>query len=77
MNFKNQMLFLWDILDRVKMLASQTSHLLKKFSNLFLAVLDLRCCEGFSLVVASRGYFLVVVCRFLIAGASLVAERRP
>ena len=75
MNFKNQMLFLWDILDRVKMLASQTSHLLKKFSNLFLAVLDLRCCEGFSLVVASRGYSLVSMCGLLIAVASLIVKQ--
>ena len=31
-------------------------------------------CMGLSLVVASRAYPLVVVCRFLIAVASLVAE---
>ena len=31
-------------------------------------------CLGLSLVVASRGYPLGVVCRFLIAVASLVAE---
>ena len=30
--------------------------------------------HGLSLVVAGRGYLLVVVCRFLIAVASLVAE---
>ena len=29
---------------------------------------------GFSLVVVSEGYFLVLVCGFLIAVASLVAE---
>ena len=29
---------------------------------LFLAVLDLCCCTGFSLIVASRGYPLAVVC---------------
>ena len=33
---------------------------------LFLAVLGLRCCEGFSLVLASGVYSLVVVCRLLI-----------
>ena len=40
----------------------------------FLAVLGLHCCEGFSVVVASGGYFLVVVCGLLIEVASLVAE---
>ena len=43
---------------------------------LFLALLGLHCCTGFALVVASGGYFLAVVCRFLIAGASLAAEHR-
>ena len=42
----------------------------------FLAVLGLCCCVGFSLVVASGGYFLVVVCRLLIVMASLIAEHR-
>ena len=32
--------------------------------NLFLSVLGLNCCMGFSLVVASRGYSLVVVLNF-------------
>ena len=41
---------------------------------LFLAMLDLCCCEGFSLVVVSRGYSLFVVHGLLIAVASLVAE---
>ena len=41
--------------------------------NFFLAVLGLRCCVGFSLVV-SQGYSLVVVLRLLAAVASLVAE---
>ena len=39
-----------------------------------LAVLGLCCCMGFSLVVVSGGYSLVLVCGFLIAVASLVAE---
>ena len=39
-------------------------------SYLFLAALDLRCCVGFCLVVAIRGYSLVVVCGLLIAVAS-------
>ena len=38
--------------------------------------LDLHCCAGFSLVASSRGYSVVMVCRFLIAVASLVAEHR-
>ena len=42
---------------------------------LFLAVLGLCCCSGFSLAVASRGYALVAVSR-LIAVAFLVAENR-
>ena len=49
---------------------------LKGFYYLFLALLGLRCCAGFSLVVASGGNFLVAVCRLLIAVASLVAEQR-
>ena len=34
------------------------------------------CCTGFSLIVVSRVYSLVVVHRLLIAVASLVAEHR-
>ena len=49
---------------------------LKQFVHLFLAVLGLGCCAGFSLVVASGGYSLFVVLRLLIGMASLVAERR-
>jgi len=41
---------------------------------LFLAVLGLRCGAGFSLVVASGGYSLVVACRLLTAVASLPVE---
>ena len=41
---------------------------------IFLAVLGLHCCMGFSLVVASRGYSLVAVCRLLTVVASLAAE---
>ena len=43
---------------------------------LFLAVLDLHCCMGFSLVADSRGYSLVAVCVLLVAMACLVAEHR-
>ena len=46
------------------------------FTYLFLAVLDLCCYAGFSLVVESRGYSLVAVHGFLIAVTSLVAEHR-
>ena len=45
---------------------------LKNF-YLFMAVLDLRCCAGFSVASASVGYSLVAACRLLIAVASLVA----
>ena len=41
---------------------------------LFLAVLGLHCCAGFSLVAASRGYSLVTAHKLLIVVASLVVE---
>ena len=41
-----------------------------------LAVLDLCCCVSFSLVVVSRGYSPVAMCRLLIEAASLVVEHR-
>ena len=44
--------------------------------DLFLAVLDLHCCTGFSLVAGSEGYSLAVVLRILIVVAFLVAEHR-
>ena len=40
-------------------------------------MLGLCGCEGSSLVAASGGYSLFVVCRRLIAAASLVAEHGP
>ena len=43
------------------------------FIYLFLAVLGLHCCSGFSLVT-SRGYSLVAVHGLLIVVASLAAE---
>ena len=43
---------------------------------LFLAALGLLCCAGFSLDAANGAYSRVVVCRGLIAVASLVAEIR-
>ena len=50
-----------------------SEKLLKKI-YLFMAVLGLHCCTGFSLVEASMGYPLGVLCWLLIAVASLVAE---
>ena len=47
---------------------------LKNFTYLFLAVLDFHYCSGFSLVAASRGYYLVSVHGFFIVVVSLVAE---
>ena len=44
------------------------------FICLLWAVLGLRCCTGFSLVAASRGYSLFAVHGLLIAAASLVVE---
>ena len=44
------------------------------FIYLFLAVLDLRCCSGFSLLAASGGYSLVVVHGLLILMVSLAVE---
>ena len=44
---------------------------------LFLAVLVLRFCEGFSLAVVSGGYSLIVVHRLLVAVTSLVVEHGP
>ena len=41
---------------------------------LFLAVLDLRCSAGFSLVAVSGSYSLVAVLEFLFAVASLAVE---
>ena len=41
---------------------------------IFLAVLGLHCCADFSLAVASRGYSVTAVRRYLIAEASLVSE---
>ena len=46
----------------------------KKVIYLFMAVLSLRCCMGFSLVVANGAYPLVAVCGLLIVVASLIAE---
>jgi len=47
------------------------------FIYLFLAVLGLHRCMGFSLVAASGGHCLVAACRLLFAVASLTVEHRP
>ena len=52
-------------------------HTFCLFVCLFLAVLGLRCCMGFSLVVESRTYFLVAVHWLLITVSSLVGEHGP
>ena len=39
-------------------------------------MLDLRCCGGFALAVASGGYSGVAVSRLLVAVASLVVAHR-
>ena len=51
-------------------------YLFELLIYLFLAVLGLCRCSGFSLVAASGGRCLVVGCGLLIAAASLVAEHR-
>ena len=38
------------------------------FNSLFLAVLDLQCCVGFSLGAASGGYYLISVHGLLVCG---------
>ena len=43
--------------------------------TLIFAVLGLRCCTGFSLVVASRGYSLAAVCELLTVVASLLLSK--
>ena len=47
------------------------------FMYLFLAVLGLGCCLGFSLVAMSAGCSVVAVCGLLIAVASLVGRGPP
>ena len=48
----------------------------KKLINLFLAVLSLCCFMGFSLVVASKGYSLSVVCGLLVAMTFAIVKHR-
>ena len=47
------------------------------FTYLLLAVLGLHCYVHFSLVLASRGYFLAVLHGLLIVLTSLAVEHRP
>ena len=42
---------------------------------LFLYVLGLHSCMGFSLVVVNGGHSLIAMCRLIIVVTSLVAER--
>ena len=42
---------------------------------IFLAMLCLHCCVGYSLAVVSKGCSAVVACGLLVAVASLVVER--
>ena len=44
------------------------------FIYLFMAVLGLDCFEAFSLVVASRGYSLILVLGLLISVVSLIVQ---
>ena len=46
------------------------------FIYLFLAVLGLRCCVQAFSSCGEQGLLFIVVCRLLIAVASLVAEHR-
>ena len=48
----------------------------KNIIYLFLAVLGLCCCTGFSFVVVSRGHSLVAALRLPAVGTSLVVEHR-
>ena len=54
-----------------------TFALLKIFGYLFLAVLGLRCCLGFSLVAASGGFSAVVTHGLLLAAASRRGAQAP
>ena len=61
--------------NRYMLIGWYTRLALKKIHIIFWgAMLRLRCCASFSLVVASGGYSLVVMSHFLAVVASLVAE---
>ena len=47
---------------------------LLKFYSFFLAVLGLRCCAGFSLVVRGAGFSLLTVCGLPLAGLVLLGS---
>ena len=51
-----------------------TNCLKHHFIDLFLAVLGLHCCTGFSLIVASWGSSLVLMSELLIAATAPVVE---
>ena len=66
----------WVLIITFKYLEMFCSWLFKKlFIYLFLAVLHLCYCSGFSLVAVSRGNSLAVGHGFLVLVASLVAEK--
>ena len=48
----------------------------KKLIFLFLAVLGVSCCLGFSFVAARKGFSLVAALGLLVVAASLVVEHR-
>ena len=60
-------------------LCNQNFHITLKnyLIYLFLAVLGLPCCTGFSLVAESGDYFLVAMSRLLIVVASFLVKLRP
>ena len=53
----------WMMLGSLLFLQHETFFTKYNFTYLFLAVLGLRCCPGFSLVATRRGFFLVAVRR--------------
>ena len=57
-------------------LANTCIDFLKQIIFLFLAVLGLCCCTGFSLVVVSRACSLIAMHGLLIAVVSLAAEHQ-
>ena len=64
-------------LEESLVISCKTKHTFKKNNFTYLlAALGLCCCAGFSLVVESRGYSLIVVRELLIVVASLVVEHR-
>ena len=59
---------------RLKNVPLYVNATLKKYLLIYLAMLGLPCCTGFSLAVTAGGCVLVAVCGLLIAVAFLVVE---